>query len=58
MPMKSQKKRNNNNKFWEELIFLLSLHKLTVNNIQCHHLHRKFNPNPPISSKVAPTTEV
>jgi hypothetical protein len=39
-------------KFWEELICLLSLHKLTVNNIQCHHLLRKIHPNPPIGSKV------
>jgi hypothetical protein len=45
-------------KFCQELTFLLSLHKLTVNNIQCHHLHTKFNPNPPIGSKVAPTSEV
>jgi hypothetical protein len=45
-------------KFWEELICLLSLHKLTVNNIQCHHLHSKFHPNPPIDSKVAPISEV
>jgi hypothetical protein len=42
---------NNNNKFWEELTCLRSLHKLTVNNIQCHHLHTKFHPNPPIGSK-------
>jgi hypothetical protein len=46
------------NKFWEELICLLSLHKHTVDNIQCHHLHTKFHPNPPIGSKVAPTSEV
>jgi hypothetical protein len=45
-------------KFWEELICLLSLHKLTVDNIQCHHLHTKFHPNPPIGSKVALTSEV
>jgi hypothetical protein len=45
-------------KFWEELICLLSLHKLTANNIQCHHLHTQFHPNPQISSKVAPTSEV
>jgi hypothetical protein len=45
-------------KFWEELICLLSLHKLTVNNIQCHHHHTKFHPNPPIRSEVAPTSEV
>jgi hypothetical protein len=38
-------------KLWEELICLLSLHKLTANNIQCHHLHTKFHPNPQISSK-------
>jgi hypothetical protein len=25
---------------------------LTVNNIQCHHLHTKFHPNPPVGSKV------
>jgi hypothetical protein len=42
----------NNKKFWEELICLFSLHKLRVNNIQCHHLHTKFNPNPPVGSKV------
>jgi hypothetical protein len=47
-----------NKNFWEELICLLSLHKLTVNNIQCHHLHTKFHPNPPIGSNVAPTSEV
>jgi hypothetical protein len=41
-----------NNKFWEELICLLSLHKLAVNNIECHHLHTKFHTNPPIGSKV------
>jgi hypothetical protein len=45
-------------KFWEELIFLLSLHTLTVENIQCHYLHTKFHPNPPIGSKVAATSEV
>jgi hypothetical protein len=44
-----------NKKFGEELICLLSLHKLTVDNIQSHHLHTKFHPNPPIGSKVAPT---
>jgi hypothetical protein len=38
--------------FWEELICLLSLHKLTVNNIQCLHLHTKYHPNPPNGSKV------
>jgi hypothetical protein len=47
-----------NKKFWEELISLLSLHKLAVNNIQRHHLHTKFNLNLPIGSKVAPTSEV
>jgi hypothetical protein len=47
-----------NKKFWEELIWLLSLHKLTVDNIQCHQLHTKFYPNPPIGSKVAATSEV
>jgi hypothetical protein len=31
-----------NKKFWEELIFILFL--LTVDNIQCHHLHKKFHP--------------
>jgi hypothetical protein len=31
---------------------LLSLHKLTVNNIKYHQLHTKFNPNPPIGTKV------
>jgi hypothetical protein len=41
-----------------ELICLLPLHELTVNNIQCHHLHTKFHPNPPIGSKVAHTSEV
>jgi hypothetical protein len=46
------------NKFWEELIRIISLHKLTVNNIQCHRLHTKFHPNPPIGPKVAPTSEV
>jgi hypothetical protein len=30
-----------NKKFWEELICLISLHKLTVDNIQCHHPHTK-----------------
>jgi hypothetical protein len=48
----------NNKKFWEELICLLSLHKLTVDNIQFHNLHTKFHPNPPIGSKVAPTSLV
>jgi hypothetical protein len=33
----------------------LSLHKLQVDNIQCHHLHTKFHPNPPVGSKFAPT---
>jgi hypothetical protein len=47
-----------NKKFWEELIPLLPLHKLTANNIQCHHLHTKFIPNPPVSSKVALTSDV
>jgi hypothetical protein len=47
-----------NKKFWEELICLFFLHKLTVNNIQCHHLHTKFHPNPQIGSKVAPLSEV
>jgi hypothetical protein len=47
-----------NKKFWEELICLLSLHKLTVNNIQCHHLHSKLHSNALIGSKVAPTSEV
>jgi hypothetical protein len=46
-----------NKKFWEELMCLLSLHKLTVDNIQSHHLHTKFHPNPPIGSKVARTSE-
>jgi hypothetical protein len=45
-------------KFWEEILCLLSLHKLTVNNIQCHHLHTKFHPNTSILSNVAPTSEV
>jgi hypothetical protein len=48
----------NNKKFWEELICLLFLHRLTVHNIKCHHLHTKFHPNPPTSTKVAPTSEV
>jgi hypothetical protein len=48
----------NNKKFWEELICLLSLHKLTVENIQFHNFHTKFHPNPPIGSKVAPTSLV
>jgi hypothetical protein len=47
-----------NKKFWEELIYLLSLHKLKVNNIQCHHLHTKFHPNSPIVSKDSPVSEV
>jgi hypothetical protein len=47
-----------NKKFWEEIICILSLHKLTGNNIQCHHLHTKFHPNPPIGSKFAPTSEM
>jgi hypothetical protein len=45
-------------KFWEEQLYLLSLHKLTVDNIQCHHLHTTFHPTPPIGSKVAPTSEI
>jgi hypothetical protein len=32
-----------NKMFWEELICLLSLHKLTVYKTQCHHLHTKFH---------------
>jgi hypothetical protein len=44
--------------FWEELICLLSLHNLTVNNIQCLHLHKKFHPNSPIGLKVASISEV
>jgi hypothetical protein len=47
-----------NKKFWEELICLPSLHKLTVNNVQCHNLHTKFHPNPQIGSKVVPSSEV
>jgi hypothetical protein len=47
-----------NKKFCEELICLLSLHKVTANNIKCHHPHTKFHPNPPIGSKVAFTSEV
>jgi hypothetical protein len=47
-----------NKKFWEELICLLSLHKLTADYIQCNHLHTKFHPNPPIGSKFAPTSEI
>jgi hypothetical protein len=43
-----------NKNFWEELICLLSLHKLTVDNIQCHHLHTKFHPNPPSVQKLHP----
>jgi hypothetical protein len=46
-----QLEKNQNKKFWWELI-CLSLHKLTVNNIQCHHLHTKFHPNSPVGSKV------
>jgi hypothetical protein len=41
---------NKNRKFWDEIICLLSLYKLTVNNIECHHLHTRFHPNPPIGS--------
>jgi hypothetical protein len=47
-----------NKKFCEVLICLLFPHKFTVNNIKCHHLHTKFNPNPPIGSKVSFTSEV
>jgi hypothetical protein len=43
---------NYQQKVWEELICLLPLHKLTVNNIQRHHLHTKCHPNPPVGSKV------
>jgi hypothetical protein len=43
-------------KFWEEIIYLLPLYKLTVNYIQRHHPHT--NPYPLIGSKVAPTSEV
>jgi hypothetical protein len=57
-PLKTEYYRNINKKFWEELIYLLSLHKLTVNNSQSHHLHTKSHPNPPIGSEVAPTSEV
>jgi hypothetical protein len=46
-----------NKKLFEEIICILSLHKLAVDNIQCHHPHIKFNPNPPIGSKVATTSE-
>jgi hypothetical protein len=31
-----------NNNFWKELIRLLSLHKLTVDNIKCHHPTQNF----------------
>jgi hypothetical protein len=58
MSVNENRRHNYNKKFWEELKYLLSLHKLTVDNIQCHHLHTKFHPNPPIGSKVAPTLEV
>jgi hypothetical protein len=47
-----------NKKFWKELICFLPPHKLTVNSIQCNHLHTKFNPNLPLGSKGAPTSEV
>jgi hypothetical protein len=47
-----------NKKFWEELICRLTLNRLTIDNIQCHHLHTKFHPNPPFGSKVAPISEV
>jgi hypothetical protein len=52
---------DSNKKLWKELIYLLSLHKLTVNkvnNIKCHHLHTKFHPNPPFGLKVAPASKV
>jgi hypothetical protein len=57
-PLKTEYYRNINKKFWKELIYLLSLHKLTVNNSRCHHIHTKSRPNPPIGSEVAPTSEV
>jgi dihydroorotase-like cyclic amidohydrolase len=51
-------RRYGDKKLYEELICLLSLHKLTVDNIQCHHLHTQFHQNPPIGSKVTLTSEV
>jgi hypothetical protein len=38
-----------NKKFWEELICLLSLHKLTVNNLVAMFTMKINNPNPLLS---------
>jgi hypothetical protein len=46
--MQMTRRRVSDQESWEELIYLISLHKFTENNIQCHHLHAKFHPNTPI----------
>jgi hypothetical protein len=56
--MQMTRRRVRDQESWEELIYLISLHKFTANNIQCHHLHAKFHLNTPIGLKVAPTSEV